>query len=73
MRLTRPVSPPCHLGWSDEPTRGKETKLRLREAKEGIGPKEEKGRHFLQSQVPLMSAIALERLVYYLKREADRR
>jgi CHAT domain-containing protein/tetratricopeptide (TPR) repeat protein len=33
--------------------------------------KEDKGRLFLQSQVPLLSAIALERLVYYLKREAD--
>jgi tetratricopeptide (TPR) repeat protein len=34
--------------------------------------KEEKAQHFLRSQVPLLSAIALERLVYYLKREADR-
>jgi tetratricopeptide (TPR) repeat protein len=33
---------------------------------------EERGRLFLQSQVPLLSSIALERLVYYLKREADR-
>src|SRR5579864_5183237 len=34
--------------------------------------KEDKARLFLQSQIPLLSAIALERLVYYLKREADR-
>lgn len=33
---------------------------------------EEKGRVFLQSQIPLLSGMALERLVYYLKREADR-
>jgi CHAT domain-containing protein len=34
--------------------------------------KEEQARIFLQSQVPLLSSHALERLVYYLKREADR-
>src|SRR5215472_4389059 len=33
---------------------------------------EEKGRLFLQSQVPLLSGMALERLVYCLKHEADR-
>src|SRR5215470_12243289 len=35
--------------------------------------KEDQARLFLQSQIPLLSAIALERLVYYLKREADQR
>lgn len=34
--------------------------------------KEEKGRLFLQSQIPLLSPLAIERLAYYLKREADR-
>ncbi|HEY4384680.1 MAG TPA: CHAT domain-containing tetratricopeptide repeat protein [Ktedonobacteraceae bacterium] len=37
-----------------------------------IPMKEEQGRHVLQAQLPLFSDVALDRLVYLLKKEADR-
>ncbi|GAC1371109.1 MAG: CHAT domain-containing protein [Ktedonobacteraceae bacterium] len=37
-----------------------------------VGMKEEQGRQLLQAHVPLFSANALDRLVYALKKEADR-